>query len=272
MSEFRYAWKRAFPIMLTYFFLAAGFGIMLQQVGLGAGWAAFASIFIYSGAFQYVVVSFLSAGTSLVTVALTALIMDSRQFFYGFSFLEDFRKGGWKYPYLVWSLTDETYALLTSLVIPEALDRPTVEFWVQLLSQLTWVLGAVFGAVMGSVIPFDFEGIDFLMTALFVTIVIDQWKRTKNHFPAILGFVCSIFFLLLVGASNFMLPTLVLTTLILIGSVRREARSQASDAARTAQDTSEPTGRATVEQQHAVLPKASEETRQDTVQQNGGTR
>lgn len=225
MREFRYAWKRALPILLTYFFLAAGFGIMLQQAGLGAGWAAFASIFIYSGAFQYVVVSFLSAGTSLVTVALTALIMDSRQFFYGFSFLEDFRKGGWKYPYLVWSLTDETYALLTSLVIPAELDRPTVEFWVQLLSQLSWVLGSVFGAVMGAAIPFDFEGIDFLMTALFVTIVIDQWKRSVNHFPALLGFVSSIVFLILVGAANFMLPTLVFTTVILTISSRREANT-----------------------------------------------
>lgn len=225
MCEFRYAWKRALPILLTYFFLAAGFGIMLQQAGLGAGWAAFASLFIYSGAFQYVVVSFLYAGTSLVTVALTALIMDSRQFFYGFSFLEDFRKGGWKYPYLVWSLTDETYALLTSLVIPEELDRPTVEFWVQLLCQLIWVLGSVFGAVMGVAIPFDFEGIDFLMTALFVTIVIDQWKRSTNHFPALLGFVSSIVFLLVVGATNFMLPTLVFTTVILTVSSRREANA-----------------------------------------------
>lgn len=225
MCEFRYAWKRALPILLTYFFLAAGFGIMLQQAGLGAGWAAFASLFIYSGAFQYVVVSFFCAGTSLVTVALTALIMDSRQFFYGFSFLEDFRKGGWKYPYLVWSLTDETYALLTSLVIPAELDRPTVEFWVQLLSQLSWVLGSVFGAVMGAAIPFDFEGIDFLMTALFVTIVIDQWKRSANHFPALLGFVSSIVFLLLVGATNFMLPTLVFTTVILTVSSRREANA-----------------------------------------------
>lgn len=225
MREFRYAWKRALPILLTYFFLAAGFGIMLQQAGLGAGWAAFASIFIYSGAFQYVVVSFLCAGTSLVTVALTALIMDSRQFFYGFSFLEDFRKGGWKYPYLVWSLTDETYALLTSLVIPAELDRPTVEFWLQLLCQLIWVLGSVFGAVMGAAIPFDFEGIDFLMTALFVTIVIDQWKRSTNHFPALLGFVSSIVFLLLVGAANFMLPTLVFTTVILTLSSRREAKA-----------------------------------------------
>lgn len=225
MCEFRYAWKRALPILLTYFFLAAGFGIMLQQAGLGAGWAAFTSIFIYSGAFQYVVVSFLCAGTSLVTVALTALIMDSRQFFYGFSFLEDFRKGGWKYPYLVWSLTDETYALLTSLVIPAELDRPTVEFWVQLLCQLIWVLGSVFGAVMGAAIPFDFEGIDFLMTALFVTIVIDQWKRSTNHFPALLGFVSSIVFLLVVGATNFMLPTLVFTTVILTVSSRREANA-----------------------------------------------
>lgn len=230
MREFRYAWKRALPILLTYFFLAAGFGIMLQQAGLGSGWAAFASIFIYSGAFQYVVVSFLTAGTSLVTVALTALIMDSRQFFYGFSFLEDFRKGGWKYPYLVWSLTDETYALLTSLVIPEELDRPTVEFWVQLLSQLSWVLGSVFGAVMGAAIPFDFEGIDFLMTALFVTIVIDQWKRSANHFPALLGFGSSIVFLLLVGAANFILPTLVFTTVILTVSSRREANAVETDA------------------------------------------
>ena len=125
----------------------------------------------------------------------------------------------------MWSLTDETYALLTSLVIPEELDRPTVEFWVQLLCQLIWVLGAVFGAVMGAAIPFDFEGIDFLMTALFVTIVIDQWKRSTNHFPALLGFVSSIVFLLLVGASNFMLPTLVFTMVILTLSSRREANA-----------------------------------------------
>ena len=214
-------------------FFDGAMGTMLQQAGLGAGWAAFASIFIYSGAFQYVVVSFLTAGTSLVTVALTALIMDSRQFFYGFSFLEDFRKGGWKYPYLVWSLTDETYALLTSLVIPEELDRPTVEFWVQLLCQLIWVLGSVFGAVMGAAIPFDFEGIDFLMTALFVTIVIDQWKRSTNHFPAILGFVSSIVFLLLVGASNFMLPTLVFTTVILTLSSRREVNAAETGAVKS---------------------------------------
>ncbi len=230
MREFQYAWKRALPIMLTYFFLAAGFGIMLQQAGLGAAWAAFASLVIYTGAFQYLVVSFLSAGTPLLTVALTALIMDSRQFFYGFSFLEDFRKGGWKYPYLVWSLTDETYALLTSLSIPDTLDRPTVEFWVQLLCHLIWMAGTVFGAVMGAVIPFDFEGIDFLMTALFVTIVIDQWKRTRHHFPAIFGFVCSVVFLLLVGAGNFMLPTLVLTTVILALNARRETREAAGGA------------------------------------------
>ncbi len=227
MKEFQYAWKRALPIMLTYFFLAAGFGIMLQQAGLGAGWAVFASIIIYSGAFQYLVVSFLTAGTPLLTAALTALIMDSRQFFYGFSFLEDFRKGGWKYPYLVCSLTDETYALLTSLTVPDTLDRPTVEFWVQLLCHLIWIAGSAFGAVMGSVIPFDFEGIDFLMTALFVTIVIDQWKRTRHHFPAILGSVLAVLFLLLAGANNFMLPTLALTTVILTLYARREAREDA---------------------------------------------
>ena len=90
-----------------------------------------------------------------------------------------------------------------------------VWFWVQLLCQLIWVLGSVFGAVMGAAIPFDFEGIDFLMTALFVTIVIDQWKRSTNHFPALLGFVSSIVFLFLVGAANFMLPTLVFTKVIL---------------------------------------------------------
>ena len=114
-------------------------------------------------------------------------------------------------------------------MIPAELDRPTVEFWVQLLCQLIWVLGTVFGAVMGAVIPFDFEGIDFLMTALFVTIVIDQWKRSANHFPALLGFVSSIVFLLLVGAANFMLPTLVFTTVILTVSSRREAKEATDD-------------------------------------------
>ena len=189
---------------------------MMNQAGFPFYWAYLVSLTVYTGAFQFVIVSFLSAGAGIATIALTALAMNCRHMFYGVTFLKEFKSMGKRYPYMIFSLTDETYALYCSLEYPEELDHHQVMFDIAWLSRAYWLIGTLVGALLGQIIPFDFEGVDFCMTALFVTILIDQWKKTENHAPAVIGGVSAVVFLLIFGASRFMLPSLMVTTALLL--------------------------------------------------------
>lgn len=214
--ELKYALGKTIPIMFSYLFLSMAFGIMMNQAGFPFYWAYLVSLTVYTGAFQFVIVSFLSAGAGIATIALTALAMNCRHMFYGVTFLKEFKSMGKRYPYMIFSLTDETYALYCSLEYPEELDHHQVMFDIAWLSRAYRLIGTLVGALLGQIIPFDFEGVDFCMTALFVTILIDQWKKTENHAPAVIGGVSAVVFLLIFGASRFMLPSLMVTTALLL--------------------------------------------------------
>lgn len=140
----------------------------------------------------------------------------SERSIYGVTFLKEFKSMGKRYPYMIFSLTDETYALYCSLEYPEELDHHQVMFDIAWLSCVYWLIGTLVGALLGQIIPFDFEGVDFCMTALFVTILIDQWKKTEDHAPAVIGGVSAVVFLLIFGAARFMLPSLMVTTALLL--------------------------------------------------------
>lgn len=214
--ELKYALGKTIPIMFSYLFLSMAFGIMMNQAGFPFYWAYLVSLTVYTGAFQFVIVSFLSAGAGIATIALTALAMNCRHIFYGVTFLKEFKSMGKRYPYMIFSLTDETYALYCSLEYPKDLDRHRIMFDIAWLSRAYWLIGTLVGALLGQIIPFDFEGVDFCMTALFVTILIDQWRKSENHVPAVIGGISAVAFLLIVGASRFMLPSLLVTTALLL--------------------------------------------------------
>lgn len=214
--ELKYALGKTIPIMFSYLFLSMAFGIMMNQAGFPFYWAYLVSLTVYTGAFQFVIISFLSAGAGIATIALTALAMNCRHMFYGVTFLKEFKSMGKRYPYMIFSLTDETYALYCSLEYPEELDHHQVMFDIAWLSRVYWLIGTLVGALLGQIIPFDFEGVDFCMTALFVTILIDQWKKTEDHAPAVIGGVSAVVFLLIFGAARFMLPSLMVTTALLL--------------------------------------------------------
>lgn len=214
--ELKYALGKTIPIMFSYLFLSMAFGIMMNQAGFPFYWAYLVSLTVYTGAFQFVIVSFLSAGAGIATIAFTALAMNCRHMFYGVNFLKEFKSMGKRYPYMIFSLTDETYALYCSLEYPEELDHHQVMFDIAWLSRVYWLIGTLVGALLGQIIPFDFEGVDFCMTALFVTILIDQWKKTEDHAPAVIGGVSAVVFLLIFGAARFMLPSLMVTTALLL--------------------------------------------------------
>ena len=210
------AYQKSLPVMAGYIVLGIGFGILLKDAGYGLFWSFLMSLTIYAGSMQYVGVSLLTAGASLITVALTTLMVNARHLFYGLSMIEKYRGAGKTKPYLIFSLTDETYSLLCDDTIPDGADRHSYQFFVSLFNQGYWILGSVLGSLLGTVIPFDTAGIDFSMTALFVTVFVEQWLTTKNHLPAIIGLAASALCLAIFGPDNFLLPTMIAITVALL--------------------------------------------------------
>lgn len=214
----RHTIKTAFldtlPVMTGYLFLGFGFGIILQQNGYGVLWALAMSLFIYAGSMQYVGVGLLTGGASLAAAALTTLMVNARHLFYGISMIDTYKGTGKRKPYLIFALTDETYSLV-SRKLPEGVEKTTYCFLVSLFDQCYWVAGSAVGALAGK-LPLDFTGIDFALTALFVTIFVEQWLSTKNHLPALVGVGSAVLCLVIFGAENFLIPTMILIAAILI--------------------------------------------------------
>lgn len=204
------------PVMAGYLSLGAAFGLLLQSAGYGPLWALLMSLFIYAGSAQFLAVELVAAGATLPQVALLTLLLNFRHLFYGLSMIEKYRGTGIKKIYLIFALTDETYALLTSNKVPEGIDDGNYYFAVTLTNHLYWILGTLLGSVAGSLIPFDTTGIDFAMTALFAVMVVEQWKTHRNHIPAVTGFVITVAALYIFGADNFLIPALIVISVALL--------------------------------------------------------
>lgn len=186
MKEFNFAIKQTFPIFFTYLFIGIAFGILMGD----AGYPPF-----------------------LLLVA--GFFINARHIFYGVAFIEKFRKMGWKYPYMVLTLTDETYSILCSVKYEENLDREKVDFYISFVNHMYWIFGCILGSYLGNFIPWDMRGIDFSATAFFLYIVVSQWKNCKSKIPALTGLFSSLFFYIILGADRFLIPALSLTVVIL---------------------------------------------------------
>ena len=169
-SLLRTAFLDTVPVMTGYLFLGFGFGIALEQAGYGLVWAGAMSLFIYAGSMQYVAIGLLTGGAGLLTAALTTFLVNARHLFYGISMVDAYKGAGTKKPYLIFALTDETYSLVSH--IPQGVNRHGYCLLVSALDQIYWVAGSVLGSIAGSLLPVNLEGIDFVLTALFVTIFV----------------------------------------------------------------------------------------------------
>ena len=175
------------PVLMGYLAIGIAFGLMLQEIGYNFIWAFFMSLTIYAGSGQYLGVTLLGAAASLGTVAVMTLLINFRHLVYGLSMLEKFRGMGPRKLYMIFSLTDETYALLSSARAPVGVDPRNFYFAIALLDQSYWVLGSVIGSLLGAALGFDTTGVDFAMTALFLVIAVGQWRTAGSHLPALLG-------------------------------------------------------------------------------------
>ena len=204
------------PVMTGYIVLGIGFGILLSTKGYGVLWALSMGIVIYSGTMQFVAAEMFTAGTALGTAGLTALMVSARHLFYGLSMIERYRDiHGLKKAYMIYALTDETYSLVCEA------DDADYCFWVTLLDHSYWLIGGITGSILGQVLKFDSRGIDFALTALFVSICTEQWLSSEKHIPALTGILSSVVCLLIFGADSFLIPAMLVITVMLFALRRR---------------------------------------------------
>ena len=215
-NSFVFALRRSLPIMVGFFPVGAAYGILMAQAGYGPLWSALCGVIVLAGSLQMLMVSFFLSQPPLFTVAVTALLINSRHIFYGLSFIEKFREyGPWKY-YLIYGMCDENYSLLCSYRHQEGLDEKWVHIFDTALIWSYWILFSMFGCLAGTLLPFDMTGVDFAMTALFIVILINQLEHCESKLPAAVSFVSALACLLIFGPDNFLLPSLAATVVALI--------------------------------------------------------
>ncbi len=217
--------KDTIPVLTGYLFLGGGFGILLSESGYGVGWAFFMSLFMFAGSGQYLAVSLLATHASLISTAVATLLVNARHLFYGISLVDTYKNAGKKKPYMIFALTDETYSLVTQNQPPEGISRNQYCFLVSFFDHCYWILGCVIGNIAGSTLPINFKGVEFVLTALFVTMFVEQWISNKDHRPAIIGVASTALCLLVFGRDLFLIPSMALIALLLTISKKTARRA-----------------------------------------------
>lgn len=202
------AFPYTLPIFAGFWFLGMAYGMYMNVAGFSFWYPMLMSFFIFGGSLEFVAVTMLTSSFAPLQVLIMTLLIQARHLFYGISMLEHFKGLGWKRCYLIFGLCDETFSINYTAKIPEGIDRGWFMFFVTLLNHFYWVSGATMGGVLGSMLTFDMEGLDFVMTAMFVVIFMEQWAKERKHYTAFICIGTSFACLVVFGATSFMLPTM----------------------------------------------------------------
>ena len=214
-KDIKQAFVATIPVLTGYIFLGMGFGMMLYSKGFNAIWAFFMSLTIFAGSLEYAAVDLLASSATIITTAVVSIALNARHVFYGISLIDKY-KGSKVKPFLIFGLTDETYSLVCNDTALEKVEnKQGFYFLVTLFDHVYWITGSVLGGLIGAILPFSTEGIDFVLTALFLTVFTEQWLSTKNHLSAISGVLATLVALLIFGADNFLIPAMLLIAIAL---------------------------------------------------------
>ena len=215
--------------MMGYLVLGFAFGLLLSSQGLGWPWALAMSLLIYAGALQFAAVGFFAAKLGLIPIAIASLFINVRQAFYGLSLLKKFANTGWRKPYLIHALTDETYALLTTIPVPDGLDPKRYYLFLSALNHSYWVTGSVLGALVGGSVVFDTRGVAFSLTALFVVLAMENYKARRQILPFVIGAIASAVAMMTVSSANMLIVAIALS-LVMLFALRRQIERGVNDA------------------------------------------
>jgi 4-azaleucine resistance transporter AzlC len=211
----RAALPHTIPVFTGFIFLGIAYGILMNTKGYGMGWTILMSLMVFAGSAQYVAITFLTSVFNPVYALLMTLMINARHLFYGISMLDKYKTTGKMKPYLIFGLCDETFSIVCSTKPPEGVNQNWFYFFITLLDHSYWVLGSAIGGMLGSMFSFNTKGLDFVLTALFVVIFVGQWKTQKDHKPAVIGVLCSVICLVIFGASNFIIPSMIAILVVL---------------------------------------------------------
>ena len=214
-KAFKFAFPKTLPIFAGFWFLGMSYGILMHAKGFSFVYPLLMSITIFGGSLEFIAVSMLLSTFAPLQTFLVALVIQLRHLFYGVSMLEKYKDTGWKKPYLIFGLCDESFSINYSTEIPEDIDKGCFYFFVTLLNQIYWVTGAAIGGLLGNLITFNTEGLSFVMTAMFVVIFLDQWLKEKQHISSVIGFGVSLLCFVVFGKDSFMIPTMICIVVML---------------------------------------------------------
>lgn len=217
---FSAAFPHTIPILAGFLFLGISYGLYATAAGFAFWYPILMAVVIFGGSLEFVAVEMLLGIFAPVQTLIMALMIQARHLFYGISMLEKYKGTGWKKIYLIYGMCDESFSINCSADIPEDIDKGWFMFFVTLLNQIYWVAGTAIGALLGSLITFNLDGLEFVMTAMFVVIFMDQWLKEKKHYTGVIGVAASAVCLLVFGADSFMIPTM-LCILVLLTALRK---------------------------------------------------
>lgn len=209
-KAFKAALPYTIPICVGFLFLGMSYGFLMRSKGFSFLYPMLMSMFIFAGSMEFVTVNLLLSAFNPIYAFFLTLMVNARHLFYGISMLEKYKNTGWKKPYLIYGMCDESFSINCTVTPPPDVDKGWFMLFVTLLNQIYWVTGSTLGALLGYVIHFDTTGIEFVMTALFIVMFINQWDETDNHRSALTGLICSLICLLVFGSQNFILPAMAL--------------------------------------------------------------
>lgn len=208
-AAFKFAFPQTLPILAGFLFLGIAYGIFMNSLGFSAIYPILMSLFIFAGSMEFVAANLLLMSFQPVNAFFLTLMVNARHLFYGISMLDRYGKlerGKW---YVIYGMCDESFAINSTLNIPNHLDKGKVMFFVTMLNQIYWVTGATIGGIFGSFITFNTAGLEFVMTALFVVIFLENWLTTKQHHSALVGLAFSALSLWLFGGERFIIPAML---------------------------------------------------------------
>lgn len=209
LKAFKAAFPHTIPIFAGFWFLALAYGIYMNVSGFSFWYPMLMSLTIFGGSLEFIAVSMLMSPFAPMQTLILALMIQARHLFYGISMLDKYKGLGWKRVYLIFGMCDESFSINFTAEIPDDVDKGWFMFFVTLLNQFYWVSGAAIGGIVGSMLTFNTEGLDFVMTAMFVVIFLEQWLKEKKHYTALIGAASSIVCRLIFGADSFLVPTMI---------------------------------------------------------------
>ena len=208
-KAFRAAFPHTIPILTGFCFLGLTYGVYMRAAGFSFWYPLLISLIVFGGSLQFVIVSMLLSPYAPVQTFLMALMVQARHLFYGIAMLDKYKGTGWKKPYLIFAMCDETFSVNCAAEVPPDVDCGWFYFFVSLLDRFYWVVASTLGGLLGSVLHFNTEGLDFVMTAMFVVILTEQWLKEKTPVSEWIGLAAGVVCLLIFGADNFLIPTMV---------------------------------------------------------------